>query len=41
MDSGEDNVVDGDEDELDEVADETHHNEAHAASVEDLEVLCL
>ena len=39
--SGEDDVVDGDEHKFDEVADETHHNKAHTAGIQDLEVLCL
>ena len=37
--SGEDDVVDGDEDELDDVADETHNDEAHGAGLKDLHVL--
>ena len=37
--SGENNVVDGNENEFDDVAYETHDDEAHEAGVEDLEVL--
>ena len=37
--SGEDDVVDGDEDELDEVADHAHDEEAHDAGLQDLHVL--
>ena len=37
--SGENNVVDGNENKFDDVSDETHDDESHEAGVEDLEVL--
>lgn len=37
--SGQDDVVDGDKDQLDDVADGAHHDEAHEAGLQDLEVL--
>jgi hypothetical protein len=37
--SGENDVVDGDEDKFDDVSDETHHDEAHGARLQDLHVL--
>lgn len=37
--SGEDDVVDWDEHKFYEVADKAHYNEAHRASVQNLEVL--
>jgi len=37
--SAKDDVIDGNEHELDDVADEADHNEAHGAGLEDLHVL--
>lgn len=34
-----DDVVDGDEHQLDDVADEPNHHEAHGASLQDLHIL--
>ena len=36
----EDDVVDGDEGELDDISDETHHDEADSACLQNAEVLC-
>ena len=35
----EDDIIDGDKDELDDVPDEADHNEAHSAGLQDLDVL--
>ena len=39
--SWQDNVVDGNENKFDEVADEAHHYETHTTRIQDLEVLLL